>query len=87
MSDQTGPIKKKMVAFTYHYNCKGWMFPWSGTRNIIHKEGQTMETEAIEDAKKVTGSNECSVALLQTFYLTVQLGEPYEALLKFPTKM
>lgn len=85
-SQPTPSVSKKMTAFTYHYRCKGYLFPWTGTRNIIHKAEKNMESEAVEDAKQVTGSNDCSVALLQTFYLTVQLGEPYEALLQFPTK-
>ena len=79
---------KKMTAFTYQYRCKGYFFPWTGTRNIIHhSKTKTMETEAIEDAKEATGSNDCDISLLQTFYLTVELGEPYEALLRFPPKL
>ena len=74
---------KEITAFTYNYRCQGLFYPWTGTRNFIHTDGKNPVSEAEEDAKMATGSGQCSIALLQKFYMTVRLGEPYPALLQF----
>ena len=71
------------TAYTYRYNCKRWWGSVTGTRNIIY-EGDDIEQAALKDAERVSGSGTCDVALMQKFYITVQLAEPYRALMQFP---
>lgn len=80
-------LTKELTAFSYKYKCDGLLYPWTGTRNFIHKPGKEPEKEAEEDAQRTTGANKCSVALLQKFYMSVRLAEPYEALIQFPTQL
>ena len=87
MSETHTKLTKELTAYTYKYKCDGIFYPWRGTRNFIHKSNQEPEKEAEKDALQTTGSSKCSVALLQKFYLSVRLGEPYEALIQFPPQL
>jgi len=73
-------LSKEMTAFLYKYKCKGYFYPYEGINNFIHKEGKDPKNEALEDAKRLTRSNECKAALLQKFFINIRLGEPYEAM-------
>ena len=82
--------EKKFTAYTYQYKCDGWFMksvPWTGTRSFIHEDeldphSQTSpKKQAEEDALKYTKSSKCSVDLLQSFHMTVKMGEPYKALI------
>lgn len=72
--------EKKFTAYTYQYRCDGWIMPWNGTRSFIHNDGTDPKKQAEEDAIKFTKSSKCHVDLLQSFHMTVRLGEPYKAL-------
>lgn len=72
--------EKKFTAYTYQYKCNGWVVPWTGTRSFIHEDALDPKKQAEEDALKYTKSSKCSVELLQSFHMTVKMGEPYKAL-------
>ena len=75
----------EITAYTYLYNCSRWWGKVSGVRNIAHEgvEKEVVET-AINEAKRVSGSATCNVALLQKFKIAITLAEPYTALMQFP---
>ena len=73
-------LSKEMAAFLYKYKCNGYIYPYEGTNSFIHKEGNDPQSEAIEDAKRLSGSSECQAALMQKFFINIRLGEPYEAM-------
>ena len=72
--------KHQSTAYTYRYNCKTWWGVRSGTRNIIVPDENDVEKYAINDANRTTGSSTCNIALMQKFFVTVQLADIY----KFP---
>lgn len=57
----------------------------SGVRNLAHDGEETdVIKKATDIAENLTGSQTCDVSLLQKFQMSVQLSEPYPALVQFP---
>lgn len=80
--------KHKSTAYAYLYECRGWLGSHAGARNMIFDDSDDLEKvkkAALADAQRASGSSQCHVALLQKFYITVQLGTPYRALMQFPS--
>jgi hypothetical protein len=54
-------------------------------RNLAHDGEETdVIKKATDIAENLTGSQTCDVSLLQKFQMSVQLSEPYPALVQFP---
>ena len=77
--------KKNLITYTYLFNCQRWWGTVTGVRNLAHngEEADVIKT-ATEIAETLTGSQTCEVSLLQKFQMSVQLSEPYAALVQFP---
>ncbi len=77
--------KTNLTTYTYLYNCQRWWGVVTGVRNLAHdgEEADVIQT-ATEIAETLTGSQTCEVSLLQKFQMSVQLSEPYAALVQFP---
>ena len=77
--------KTSLTTYTYLYNCQRWYGVVTGVRNLAHngKEEDVIKT-ATDIAETLTGSQTCEVSLLQKFQMSVQLSEPYPALVQFP---
>ncbi len=79
-----------MTTYTYLFHCRRWWGSSKGVRNLVLSPNTTTTTlanvaeAAVQDAKQVSGSTECSIDLLQKFKLTVALQESYPALIQFP---
>ena len=77
--------KTNLTTYTYLYNCQRWWGVVSCVRNLAHdgEEADVIKT-ATDIAENLTGSQTCEVSLLQKFQMSVQLSEPYAALVQFP---
>jgi len=64
------------------YRCKKFSSQRQRSRHN-GKEADVIQT-ATEIAETLTGSQTCEVSLLQKFQMSVQLSEPYAALVQFP---
>jgi hypothetical protein len=77
--------KTNLTTYTYLYNCQRWWGVVSGVRNLAHDGEETdVIKKATDIAENLTGSQTCDVSLLQKFQMSVQLSEPYPALVQFP---
>ena len=77
--------KTNLTTYTYLYNCQRWYGTVTGVRNLAHNgiDADVIKT-ATEIAENLTGSQSCEVSLLQKFQMSVQLSQPYPALVQFP---
>ena len=77
--------KTSLTTYTYLYNCQRWYGVVTGVRNLAYngKEEDVIKT-ATDIVETLTGSQTCEVSLLQKFQMSVQLSEPYPALVQFP---
>jgi hypothetical protein len=77
--------RTSLTTYTYLYNCQRWYGTVTGVRNLAHNgiDADVIKT-ATEIAETLTGSQTCEVSLLQKFQMSVQLSQPYPALVQFP---
>ena len=77
--------RTSLTTYTYLYNCQRWWGVVTGVRNLAHDGEETDVIKTATDiAENLTGSQTCEVSLLQKFQMSVQLSEPYAALVQFP---
>ncbi len=77
--------KTNMTTYTFLYNCQRWWGTVTGVRNLAHNgKEEAVINSATSIAEGITGSQTCDISLLQKFHMTVQLSEPYPALVQFP---
>ena len=77
-------MEEELSIYTYLYRCPRWYGVQTGVRNISVPENLSAQQQATRDAQEVTGSQSCSVSLLQKFKMALRSVEPLPALAQFP---
>lgn len=73
-----------MDIYVYHYNCPRWYGWQSGTRRL-YVEGAVHPEQAVKsDAKKISGSDDCDIHLIQKFTMVIKDVETYPAMACLP---
>lgn len=73
-----------MDVYTYHYSCSRWYGVASGTRHLYLEGNLHPEDAARHDAKRVTGSSECDIHLIQKYKMVIEDVETYPAMACLP---
>ena len=69
-----------MDVYTYRYSCQRWYSTVTGTRNLYLEQDIVPEVAAKNDAKRITGSSDCDVQLIQRFKMVVTDVETFPAM-------
>lgn len=77
-------VEEELNIYTYMYRCPCWYGTQTGVRNISVPNHMSPQEQATLDAEAVTGSQSCSVSLLQKFKMALRSVEPLPALAQFP---
>ena len=84
MKHSNGQPPPELNIYTYLYKCPRWYGVQTGVRNITVPGGGEPTSLAKADAQEVTGSQSCSISLLQNFKMVLRAVEPLPALAQFP---
>jgi hypothetical protein len=66
--------RQKLTCYNYSYSCDRWWGYTEGVRNIAC-DGTEEEviTEAHKTAKRITGSSNCKIEILEKFFMIISL--------------